>query len=105
MLEAVVSAARRALAVAVLAVAGLLATWVALFRVGIPDPPVAGGKAVHLPPGYHFVNRCAVGTNYCLPVRPDRTIPAAIAIAAAGVLLAVLLSRARRGTADLRAVL
>jgi hypothetical protein len=104
MLFGVVSAGRRALAAAVLVLAGLLAAWVALFRVGIPDVPIAGGKAP--PPGvtYDFPGRCAVGTNYCVPVRPEWTIPAAIAIALFGVLLAVLIHRSRGSASDGRAV-
>jgi hypothetical protein len=104
MIDAVVSAVRRALAVVALVVAGLLATWVALFRVGHPDVPLAGGKAP--PPGvtYHFATRCAVGTNYCIPVGPEWTIPLAIAIGVVGLFLAVLLHRTRRGSADRRAV-
>lgn len=101
----VVAASRRALAVAVLFVAGLLAAWVALFRVGHPDFPIAGGKAY--PPGirYQFPDRCAVGTNYCNAVRPEWTIPLAIAVLLVGVVLAALIHRSRRGfPAEQRAV-
>jgi len=106
MVEVVFSGVRRALAVVVLAVAGLLAAWVALFSVGHPDEPLTVGfhpltpaQLAHLPPA-----RCGVGTNYCLAVRPEWTIPAAIAIALGGVFLAVLVHRPRRGRAERRGI-
>jgi hypothetical protein len=92
-----IAAGCRAVAAFVIFAAGLLAAWVALFRVGHPALPLAAGKAVKPGTSYSFVDRCAVGTNYCDAVRPGWTIPVAIAILLVGVVVAAAVHRSRRG--------
>lgn len=88
----VLAAIRRALAAFVLVVAGWLAVWVAAFRVG--HTLFQGPKAL-TPAEMARFDRCAVGTLYCNAVRPEWTIPAALAIACLGIGIAALLYRGR----------
>lgn len=83
-------------------VAGWLAVWVAMFRVGQPTG-IIGGKAP--PPGVSYGPlRCAIGTSYCMAVRPFWTIPLAVAIAVAGIAVAVVVYRTRGGRGEARGV-
>jgi low affinity Fe/Cu permease len=105
----VISAGRRALAALVLVLTGVLAVWVATFKVwdyAISEP---GGKAT-LPSVVVGIARhtprpdCIAGGPPCVGVSPAWTLPAAIAIAVMGLLVAVVLHRSRRGAAEGRAV-
>jgi hypothetical protein len=89
----VIAASRRALAGFVLVVAGWLVAWIAAFKVG--HPLYEGGKAVSPAFLAKYYHGCAVGTDYCIAVRPGWTIPAAIAIACLGIAIASLLYRGR----------
>jgi hypothetical protein len=86
---AVILAGRRGLAAFVLLAAGLLAAWLAAFRVGLPEK--FGAYSVE-------VNRlrCSVGADYCYATRPGWAIPAAVAVACLGLAVAALLYRGRR---------
>jgi len=107
MRNVVKAAGRRALAAAVLFVAGVVAVWVWMFEVGHPDFPIAGGKAITPAMSAQLSQaRCAIGTNYCDGVRPGWTIPVGMAILLVGVLLAAVIHRSRNGfPTERRAVL
>jgi len=84
------STIRRALAVFVLVLAAVLAAWVVLFRVWYPragDAPISYSRAVP---------RAECSTvGGCYGVRPEWALPAAVALAVAGILAAVVLHRPR----------
>jgi low affinity Fe/Cu permease len=101
----VIAASRRALAAFVLLLAGLLAVWAATFKVWYLHPSVIGGKAMlPLPPAPAPHSDCLAGGTPCVGVSPAWTIPVALAIAAIGLLVVVLLHVLRRGRAEYRAV-
>jgi membrane protein implicated in regulation of membrane protease activity len=89
MLRVVTAASRRALAVMVLASAGVFAFWTARFRF----PPAREHPTVG-------------GLRTAGPVwpRPEWAVPAAIVIVLIGTIVAALLYSPRRGRADRRAL-
>jgi len=108
MVGVVISAGRRALAMSVLLVAGLLAAWMAMFKVwwSIPGGVSSGGNGLGPPYAPLAKADCTVGggLRQCVGVSPAWTIPAAISIAVIGLAVTVMLFRPRRGAAEARAV-
>jgi hypothetical protein len=106
----VISAGRRALAAFVLVLAGLLAVWAATFKVWYLGPTYFGTSKAEAPGLYNAAPQpvphsdCIAGGIPCIGVSPAWTIPAAIAIAVIGLVVAVLLHRFRRGAAEGRTV-
>ena len=89
----VIQAGRRVLAAFVILSTGCLVLWLAAFRVGLPS--YTGGKAMSQAELASLPTRCAVGADGCYAVRPEWTIPAAVAIACLGLAAAALLYRGR----------
>jgi hypothetical protein len=85
MRRVVISASCRALSFFVLFVAGVLATWVVLYRV-TPTFPA---------PGRFQPKGLALNPIGPVLVRPDWAIPVAVAIACLGIALAVIIHRGR----------
>ena len=112
MVSLVVSAGRRAVAAFILVLTGVLAVWAATFKVWYLDTELGvGGKAE--PTGFVYPAPQPVphadcvsggGLYSCAGVSPAWTIPTAIAVAAVGLVVAVVLHRFRRGAAEGRAV-
>src|SRR5262245_25959454 len=106
MVGVLISAGRRALAAFVLFIAGLLAVWAATFKVWWFIPGGDGDKAAAVPFSPVPKADCTVGGGLraCVGVSPAWTIPALIAIAVVGLVVAVMLYRPRGGAAEGRAI-
>jgi hypothetical protein len=108
MVGVVISAGRRTLAAFVLLVAGLLAGWAATFKVWWFIPAELGGKADAVNPAFAPLPKadCTVGGGLraCVGISPAWRVPAAVAVAVMGLVVAVLLYRPRRGAGEGRAV-